>query len=84
MLSGSGGKIAAAFIGTTAIVAIDGIQRGKVTPRIFVGSTAAFLLVSFLAVANDELAVALAFLVFVAVFLTRGVRVFGKLGRVFS
>ncbi len=66
-------KLAALMVGVVIIVGVDGIQHGKFTPRIFVGALVAYFMLSFLASAGSpELAVAFAFLVFIAVFLAKG------------
>lgn len=73
MGSSADGKLAALMVGTVVIVAVDGIQRGKFTPRIFAGALVAYFMLSLLASAGSpELAVAFAFLVFIAVFLAKG------------
>lgn len=73
MHSSADGKLAAFMIGTATIVALDGIQHGKFSPKTFVGVLVAYLMLSFLAsTGSPELAVAFAFLVFIAVFLRKG------------
>lgn len=67
------GRLAAFMIGMAIIVGLDGIQHGRFSPRTFVGVLVAYLMLSFLAkVGSPELAVAFAFLAFVAVFLVKG------------
>lgn len=71
-------KIATFMVGTALLVGLDGLQQGKLSPRMFIGVVIAYLMLLFAASAGlADLAVAFAFLVFLAVLLTRGARVFG-------
>ncbi len=75
-------KIATFMVGTALLVGLDGLQQGKLSPRMFVGVVIAYLFLLFAASAGlEDIAVAFAVLVFLAVLLTRGARVFGLVAK---
>jgi len=72
---------AALLLASGIVVTVDEIQKGELAPSRYFGLVAAFLMLSLLSQFQPELARGFAWLLFLALLLTRGPRVLNSVSR---
>lgn len=72
------GGIAALFFASGAVITFDEIGHADLTPARYYGLVAGFLLIGLVGSFQGDFALALAWLFFLAILVSRGTRVFSK------
>lgn len=78
------GGIAALFFASGAVITVDEIGKGELAPSRYFGLVSGFLLIGLFSAFQNDFALALAWLFFLAILVSRGARVFGQVATVAS